>query len=88
MCPLAPLLLRFVSAVAQREGAATEVEAVVLETMASLTNAGFPPNEVAAAFNAVEFALRESPRTNLPRGLKFSRRMAQHITYHRVRRIA
>ena len=70
--------------VPQREGAATEVEALVLDTLADLSVRGFPPMEVAAALNTVEFNRRESPRKRLPRGLQFSRQMAQELTYDKV----
>lgn len=69
----------------QRDGAALEVEKVVLETLRALGTKGFSDEEVAAALNHVEFQLREFPRDHvLPRGIKFTRIMASEITYDRV----
>lgn len=70
--------------VPQRETAAQEVQKVVLKTLKTLSIEGFSNEEVAAALNYVEFQLREFPRDpNLPRGLKFTRLMANEITYDR-----
>ncbi|CDJ44497.1 Presequence protease, related [Eimeria tenella] len=69
--------------VQQQEGAAAAVERLVLQTLEAIAAKGFSAAEIEAAFNKVDFSLRETPRKELPRGLIFSQRMAQELNYNR-----
>ncbi len=48
---------------------AAQVEQLVLETLRRLADEGIDPEQVAAALNTVEFALRENNTGSFPRGL-------------------
>ncbi|KAL8437591.1 hypothetical protein Efla_000454 [Eimeria flavescens] len=70
--------------VEHRDGAAADMEGVVLQTLSSLAASGFPADEIADALNSVEFRWREKPRVQgQPRGVQFSRLMNNQINYHR-----
>ncbi|KAL8439777.1 hypothetical protein Efla_002679 [Eimeria flavescens] len=70
--------------VEQRDGAAADMEVVVLQTLSTLAVSGFSADEIADALNSVEFTWREMPREHgQPRGVKFSRLMNDQINYHR-----
>jgi presequence protease len=49
--------------------AAPQVEALILETLTRLADAGIDPDTIEAAFNSVEFSLRENNTGSFPRGL-------------------
>ncbi|KAL8449481.1 hypothetical protein Emed_003132 [Eimeria media] len=70
--------------VEHRDGAAADMEAVVLQTLTSLSESGFSAEEIAGALNTVEFRWRERPRAaSLPRGVAFSRLLSGHINFGR-----
>jgi Zn-dependent M16 (insulinase) family peptidase len=48
---------------------AQKIEALILETLKSLTASGIDPHTVEAALNTIEFRLRENNSGNFPRGL-------------------
>ncbi|KAL8449752.1 hypothetical protein Emag_003535 [Eimeria magna] len=70
--------------VEHRDGAAADMEAVVLQTLSSLSESGFTAEDIADALNSVEFRWRERPRSpSLPRGVTFSRLLSGHINFGR-----
>ncbi|CDJ60793.1 zinc metalloprotease 2, putative [Eimeria maxima] len=69
--------------VPQREGAAKEVEELVINTLKEIKEKGFSSLSLSAALNKIEFLLRETPRDRLPRGLIFARKMTQEIVYNK-----
>lgn len=64
-------------------GDADAVEALILDTLASLARDGFPESAVEAAVNTIEFSLRENNTGSFPRGLSLMLRAAPAWLYGR-----
>ena len=61
---------------------ADKVEAIVLETLQELAESGFEDDLVEAAFNTIEFSLRENNTGSFPRGLVLMFRSLSGWAYH------
>ncbi|KAL8269306.1 hypothetical protein Esti_006772 [Eimeria stiedai] len=79
-----PIFAVELKGVEHRDGAAADMEGVVLQTLSSLSESGFTAEDIADALNSVEFRWRERPRSSsLPRGVTFSRLLSGHINFGR-----
>lgn len=71
--------------VESRDGAAKEVEDLILSTLKKLCQDGFADEAIAAAVNTVEFRMREYlPERRRPKGLHLILEMVSEANFDRV----
>lgn len=71
-----------------RDGAAQEVEKLILSTLEKLGLDGFADDAIAAAVNTVEFRMREYLPARYPKGLHMILEMASEANFDRVGGVA